>query len=251
MISIQNVSKRYGNAQVLNGVTADIPAGKITALIGANGAGKSTLLAIISRLLKGEGKVLLEGKDIDAYKDNELACRMATLRQNVQVMARLTVRELVSFGRYPYSKSRLSDRDREIVQDAIEHMALNHLADAFVDRLSGGERQRAFIAMVIAQDTPTILLDEPLNNLDMHHGVQIMRLVKKLCQEKGKTVVLVIHDIHFALAYADYIVALKDGVLVAAGDAQEVVTEALLHKLYGMPFAIREVEGQRICLFDP
>jgi len=226
-----------------------MPKGKITSLIGANGAGKSTLLSIISRLIKGEGSIFIDGTPSSMYKSEELARKLATLRQINHIQVRLTVRELVNFGRYPYSKSKLKETDKEIVDNAIQYMELKHLENHFLDQLSGGERQRAFIAMIIAQDTDYILLDEPLNNLDMKHSVQIMKLLRKLVDEHGKTVVLVIHDINFASCYSDYMIVLKDGRLLKADRKENVITRQLLQEAYDMDFQIQNINGDKICIY--
>ncbi len=167
---------------------------------------------MVSRLLDADtGEVFLDQTDVKKMKSDEFAKRVAILKQTNHLNIRLTVRELVSFGRYPYSKGRLNAEDEKIVDRALEYMNLTDMQDKFLDELSGGQKQRAFISMVIAQDTEYILLDEPLNNLDMKHSVQIMKILRKLVDELGKTVVIVLHDINFASVYSDRIVALKDG----------------------------------------
>ena len=192
-----------------------IEKGKITSFIGPNGAGKSTVLSMISRLItKDSGEVLIDGKDMSSFKSNELAKKIAILKQSNSINIRLTIRELVAFGRFPYSQGKLTKEDWRFVDEAIEYMELTEMQHKYLDQLSGGQQQRAYIAMVIAQDTEYILLDEPLNNLDMKHSVQIMKVLRRLTEELGKTVVIVIHDINFASCYSDNIVALKDGKVV-------------------------------------
>ena len=212
MIDIQSVSKRYGDSVVVDGVTLALPAGGVTAIIGPNGAGKSTLLSMISRLLPlSEGRVLVEGLDVARADSRELARRLAILRQDNHLPLRLTVRDLVAFGRYPHSGGRLTLADKEHVDRAIDYLELEPLADRYLDEMSGGQRQRAFVAMVLCQDTRYVLLDEPLNSLDMKHAVAMMGTLRRAADELGKTVVLVLHDINFASCYADRIVALKQG----------------------------------------
>lgn len=249
MILAKQVGKRYGERAVLQDVTVEIPKHTVTTIIGSNGAGKSTLLSRISRLMRGEGEVFLEGKAISDFKNKELSQRLATLRQTNHINVRLTVRELVSFGRYPYSQTKLNEKDKERVEYAIGCMAMQEYADKFLDQLSGGERQRAFISMVIAQDTDYILLDEPLNNLDMKHSVKIMQLLRNLVDEHGKTVVLVLHDINFASHYSDYIVALKNGQLLRQGPVNEVIDSGVLNQVYDMNIDIQELGGSRVCLY--
>jgi ABC-type enterochelin transport system, ATPase component len=249
MIKTSNVSKAYYDKYVLKEVSIDIPKGNITSLIGSNGAGKSTLLSVVSRLIIGSGKVEVDDIAISAYKAEEFSKKLSVLRQSNDMQSRLTVRELVNFGRYPHSRSRLTLEDKKIVDNAIEYMGLEEYENHFVNELSGGERQRAMIAMVIAQDTDYILLDEPLNNLDMKHSVQIMKLLRKLADEQEKSIILVIHDINFASCYSDYIVALKDGELYKAGRTEEIIKNEVLREVYDMEFDIQEINGNKICLY--
>ena len=170
-------------------------------------------------------KYFLIKRNVKKWKSDEFAKRVSILKQSNHLNVRLTVRELVSFGRYPYSKGRLTAEDEKFVDQAIEYMNLTDMQDKFLDELSGGQKQRAFISMVIAQDTEYILLDEPLNNLDMKHSVQIMKILRKLVDEFGKTVVIVLHDINFASVYSDRIVALKDGKLVKDGQHMKLLIQ--------------------------
>jgi iron complex transport system ATP-binding protein len=250
MLRTENVSKFYDEKAVVEGVSVEIPKGKITSFIGSNGAGKSTLLSIISRLIKQTGgRVYLEGTPITEIEDSELARRVSILKQSSHVNIRLTVRELVAFGRFPYSGGRLTKEDGDIVSRAIGYMDLAESEHKYIDTLSGGQRQRAFIAMIIAQDTDYVLLDEPLNNLDMKHSVQIMKTLRRLTDELGKTVVLVIHDINFASCYSDYIAALKDGRLAGFGTVEQMIEGGILRDIFGMDFDVREMNGSRICLY--
>lgn len=195
-MKIQQLSKRYNGKTVVDSVSFEIPKGKVLALIGPNGAGKSTVLNIISRLIaRDSGLVDFEGKDVARWKSRELSRRLAILTQTNNVQMKLTVRELVAFGRFPYSGSHPTEKDQRIIDRAIDYMELKPFEDRFIDELSGGQRQRAYIAMVIAQDTEYILLDEPTNNLDIYHATNMMRIVRRLCDELGKTVVLVLHEL--------------------------------------------------------
>ena len=250
MIQIKGLSKSFGKKPVVENVSLTIEPKKITSFIGPNGAGKSTLLSMVSRLLNADtGEVLLDQTDVKKMKSNEFAKRVAILKQANHINVRLTVRELVSFGRYPYSKGRLNAEDEKIVDQAIEYMNLGDMQDKFLDELSGGQKQRAFISMVIAQDTEYILLDEPLNNLDMKHSVQIMKILRQLVDELGKTVVIVLHDINFASVYSDRIVALKDGRLVKDGPTSEIITSESLREVYDMHIPVQEQDGCRICVY--
>lgn len=250
MVEVLNVSKKYGEKKVISNVSVTIPKGKITAFIGPNGAGKSTLLSMISRLImKDSGNVYIDDKEISEVNDKELAKKISILKQSNNINIRLTIRELVSFGRFPYSQGNLTKEDWEHVDKAIEYMELEDIQHKYLDQLSGGQRQRAYIAMVIAQDTEYVLLDEPLNNLDMKHSVQIMKVLRRMVDELGKTVVIVIHDINFASCYSDYIVALKDGKIVKQGKTEEIMNRETLKEIYGMDMEIQCINGNQICVY--
>jgi iron complex transport system ATP-binding protein len=250
VIKVKALSKFYGKKSVVEDVTVDILPGKITSFIGPNGAGKSTLLSMVSRLLDADtGEVLIDQTDVKKMKSNDFAKRVSILKQSNYMNVRLTIRELVSFGRFPYSKGRLTDEDEKIVDQSLAYMDLNDMQDSYLDELSGGQRQRAFIAMVIAQDTEYILLDEPLNNLDMKHSVQIMKILRRLVDELGKTVVIVLHDINFASVYSDQIVAMKDGKVVKNGPTKEIIQSDALKEIYDMDIPIQEMNNCRICVY--
>lgn len=250
MVMIKNVSKIYSDKKVVEDVSLTIKKGTITSFIGPNGAGKSTLISMISRLIsQDDGEITVGGEDVKTAKNNDLAKKISILKQSNAVNLKLTIRELVSFGRFPYSQGRLTKHDWEKVDEAIDYMELRDMQDKFLDQLSGGQRQRAHIAMVIAQDTDYILLDEPLNNLDMRHSVQIMKTLRRLVDELGKTIVLVIHDINFASCYSDQIVALKDGKIIKQGPTCDVIDECVLKDIYDMDFNIQEIDNQRICVY--
>ncbi|WP_339229980.1 ATP-binding cassette domain-containing protein [Oceanobacillus sp. FSL K6-2867] len=250
MIEIKGLTKKYGNKSIVKDVSVQIKPNKITSFIGPNGAGKSTLLSMVSRLLDADtGDVLLDKNNIKNMKSNEFAKRIAILRQANFLNVKLTIRQLVSFGRYPYSKGRLNAEDNRIVDQAIEYLNLTDIQHKFLDELSGGQKQRAFISMVIAQDTEYILLDEPLNNLDMKHSVQIMKILRKLVDELGKTVVIVLHDINFASVYSDHIVALRDGRLVKDGPTHEIINSESLNEVYDMHIPVHMQNGCRFCVY--
>ena len=248
MIETTNLRKTHGSTTVLHDVNLQIPQGQLTAIIGPNGAGKSTALTLISRLVPiTSGTVRIEGQDITTTASDALARMMAILRQDNQSTLRLTVRDLVAFGRFPHSKGRLTAEDKVHVDKAIAYLKLEALEGRFLDELSGGQRQRAYIAMVLCQDTRYILLDEPLNNLDMAHAVGMMKLLRQAVQDTGKTVVVVLHDINFAASYADHIIAMKDGRLYCEGSPQAVVRDEVLSDLYEIPVRVHEVGGRRLC----
>ena len=250
MIQLNNISKTYGQKKVVDNVSIEIPEGKITSFIGPNGAGKSTVLSIMSRLMKMDsGSVLIEGRAIEEWKKDDLAKKISILKQSNNISLKLTIRELVSFGRFPYSKGNLTEEDDKYIDEAINYMQLKDIEDKYIDELSGGQRQRAYIAMVIAQNTDYIFLDEPLNNLDMKHSVEIMKILRKLCDDLSKTVVIVIHDINFASCYSDYIAALKDGKVVKYGNTDEIVNKESLEEIYDMNIDVKNVDGRKICIY--
>lgn len=250
MIATKGIQKSYGEKKVVDNVTIELPKEKIIAFVGSNGAGKSTVLSIISRTLsKDLGEVYIDEVELKNWKTQVLAKKLSILKQTNHLNIRLTVKELVEFGRFPYSKGKLTKEDEKKVEEAIDYMELKELEDRYLDELSGGQRQMAFIAMVIAQDTEYIFLDEPLNNLDMRHSVQIMKVLKRLIKEKGKTIMVVIHDINFVSCYADHIVAMKNGQVICQGDTEEVIDENVLKEIYGMDISVKTIDGKKICLY--
>lgn len=250
MIHIRGLSKFYGKKLVVEDVTVTVQPGQITSFIGPNGAGKSTLLSMVSRLLDSDsGEIILDQTDLRKMNSDDLAKRVAILKQSNYLNVRLTVRELVSFGRFPYSKGRLTEEDERAVNQALDYMNLVDLEGNYLEELSGGQRQRAFIAMVIAQDTDYILLDEPLNNLDMKHSVQIMKILRRLVDDLGKTVVIVLHDINFASVYSDRIVAMKNGKVIREGSTDTIIQTQTLKEIYDMDIPVQQMNDNRICVY--
>lgn len=250
MIVVKDLIKKYSNKTVVDNVSINIEKGKITSFIGPNGAGKSTALSMITRLMKKDGgKIIIDGKNLDEWNNKELSKKIAILKQSNNVNLKLTIRELVSFGRFPHSQGRLTDEDNKYIDEAIEYMKLKNIEDKYLDELSGGQKQRAYIAMVIAQNTEYVFLDEPLNNLDMKHSVEMMKVLRNLCDELGKTVVLVMHDINYTSCYSDYIVALKDGKIASYGTRDEIINKETLESIYEMEFNITEINGEKICVY--
>lgn len=250
MISIDKITKSYGTTTVVDAVDLELPTGGVTSIIGPNGAGKSTLLSIIARLLRSDsGAVRVAELNVADCDTRELAKVLSVLKQDNHLAVRLTVNDLVAFGRFPHSRGRLTVTDRAIIDAAIDYLDLTDLRDRFLDEMSGGQRQRAFVAMVLAQDTDYVLLDEPLNNLDMPHARAMMHRLRRAADELGKTIVVVIHDINFASAWSDRIVAMKDGAVVATGTPEEIIRADVLGSIYEMDITILEAGGQRLALY--
>lgn len=251
-MQVRHLAKKYGASTVVdNAIFETPPRGSVVSFIGPNGAGKSTVMGIISRLIERDGgEVLIDGRDVRDWKSRDLSRRLAILTQsNGGMQAKVTVRELVEFGRFPYCGSRLTPQDHAIVDQAIGYLELEAYQDRYIDELSGGQRQRAFIAMVIAQDTEYVLLDEPTNNLDIYHASLLMKTVRRLCDELGKTVILVLHEIDCAAFYSDYICAFVDGRVAKFGTVDQVMTKESLSSIYGVEFEIVHVEGKPLSVY--
>ena len=239
MIRVNNILKKYSDKIILENINLELPKNKITAFIGSNGAGKSTLISIISRTLaKDSGEVFIDEKELKNWNTTELSKRLSILKQSNHLNIKLTVRELINFGRFPHSKGKLTKEDVKKVDEAIEYMDLSDLENRYIDELSGGQRQMAYIAMIIAQDTDYIFLDEPLNNLDIKHILEVMHLLKKLVEEQNKTIILVVHDINIASTFADYIVAMKNGEIIESGLTEDIINNEILYKIYEINFQI-------------
>lgn len=250
MIKVKQLSKSFSQRAVVNNASANFEKGHVTSIIGPNGAGKSTLLSMISRLLeKDAGVIHIEEKQLEEWPTKLLAKKLAVLRQANNISMRFTVRELISFGRFPHSRGKLTEQDQQAIDKAINYLELTDIQERYLDKLSGGQRQLAFIAMVMAQDTDYVLLDEPLNNLDIKHSLQIMRNIQRLAYEFNKAVIIVIHDINFAASYSDRIIAMKSGQVVVDGTAQQVIDAQVLEKIYETPFKIICEGEKRICTY--
>ncbi|HFC8288242.1 TPA: ABC transporter ATP-binding protein [Neisseria meningitidis] len=248
MITIRNVSYRIGTRPILDNVSLDIPEGGITALVGPNGAGKSTLFSFMARLRPLEsGSIAYRGKNLAGTPTAELARTLSILTQENSIMSRITVRDLLMFGRYPYHQGRPTAECRRIVNGAIEEFHLQDLSDRYLTELSGGQRQRAMIAMVFCQSTDYVLLDEPLNNLDMYHARSLMQILQKLTREHKRTTVAVLHDINQA-AYADYVVAMKNGQVAMQGKPNDIFTAENIKTLFDMDVNVLDYEGKKLVI---
>ncbi|MBB5214822.1 ABC transporter ATP-binding protein [Parapusillimonas granuli] len=235
-LEARELSLGYGDTTIVKELSLRIPRGKVTAIVGPNGCGKSTLLAGLSRLHKpSHGAVLLNGKAIAGMSSREVARQLALLPQEATAPDGLTVSELIQFGRQPHQGvlRQWSRQDHDIVRDALAATNLVDLADRPLESMSGGQRQRAWIAMAIAQATPLLLLDEPTSALDLGHQIEVFELIRELAGS-GKTIVMVVHDLTSACRYADHIVAMLDGAIIAQGAPLDVVTSELVERLYGV-----------------
>lgn len=249
MIDVQGVSHRIGQAQILQDVGLRLERGGVIALAGPNGAGKSTLLSLMARLQPLQsGRITVDDLTVGNCDDRALSRKLAILPQHVNASSRLTVRDLVAFGRYPHHRGRPGAEDRERVKDALSLFELDAFAERQLETLSGGQRQRAFVAMAYVQDTDFLLLDEPLNNLDLAASRSLMARLRDLADSKGRTVVIVLHDINYATAYADRIVVMKAGQVAADGTPEEVVTEAALRAAFETEARVEIAGGRPVVL---
>lgn len=237
MIQIEGLHLSIGDTPILQDVSAQIHRGGITALIGPNGAGKSTLLHCLAGLNAPDaGKVRIDDRDPFGVTELQRARIVALLQQSPGIVSRLSVADLVAFGRWPHHRGRPSPEDRSIVEEALDAFDLIPLRARPLESLSGGQRQRAFVAMTYAQDTPWILLDEPLNALDPKHARNLMARLEWLVASRGRSIVIVLHDINAAARWADYILAMKDGQVLQAGRPDTVLTPEHLRSLYDTDF---------------
>lgn len=233
----QKLDIGYGELSIVKDLNISIPSGKITALVGANGSGKSTILKTLARITKPTGgQVFLDGKSIHQQSTKDVAKQLAILPQNPTAPDGLTVSELVTYGRFPHQKGfgSLTKEDKEIVQWATAMTGMIDFYDRPVDQLSGGQRQRAWIAMALAQGTDILFLDEPTTFLDMAHQLEVLKLLQKLNEEEKRTIVMVVHDLNHATRYAQHMVAISRGTVVAEGSPTEVMTPDMLRKVFNI-----------------
>ncbi len=247
MITLSHVSHRIGSHTILDDVDLTLATGQVIALIGPNGAGKSTLFNLMSRLTPlQKGAVSFDEHDIESTDSQTLAKTVAMLAQENHIQGRLRVEELLMFGRYPYHQGRPTDIDKQMVQTIMERFELLDMAKRFLSTLSGGQRQRVLIAMIVCQDTPYLLLDEPLNNLDMYHAGRLMRELRSLTHQEGKTVVIVLHDINQAAQFADTVVMMKEGKIIQTGHPTDVLTHDAIDDLYGVDVTVLTHNGRPV-----
>ncbi|MGV2831139.1 ABC transporter ATP-binding protein [Myxosarcina sp. GI1(2024)] len=236
-LATKQLTLAYDGVPIIRNLNLAIPAQKITVLVGANGCGKSTLLRGLARLLKPKvGKVYLDGKAISQLSVKTVAKKLGMLPQSPIAPEGLTVRDLVAMGRYPYQNwlQQWSTEDEAKVAEALKITTMTELADRSLDSLSGGQRQRAWIAMVLAQDTDLLLLDEPTTFLDLSHQVELLDLLDELHKSQGKTIVMILHDLNLSCRYADYLVAVREGKVYATGTPERVMTEEMIREVFDL-----------------
>lgn len=239
--TLKNASFEVPGRTLLQPLSLTFPPGKVTGLIGHNGSGKSTLLKMLGRHhAASSGEVLLNQQPVGRWNSKAFARQVAYLPQQLPAAEGMTVRELVAIGRYPWhgALGRFGQEDRDRVEDAIAQVGLKAFAGRLVDSLSGGERQRAWLAMMVAQNSRCLLLDEPTSALDIAHQVEVLALIKALSQQRGLTVIAVLHDINMAARYCDHLVALRQGAMIAEGDAEAIMQPEVLGAIYGIPMGI-------------
>lgn len=250
-MKVKNVHFSYGKNKILNGVSFQIEEGKITTIMGANGCGKSTLFSLMTKnLYPVKGNIFLKGKNILNLNLKEFARKVAIVQQYNTASDDITVETLISFGRTPYKKMMQANsrEDEEKIQWAMEVTGLTEYRNREVSRLSGGQRQRVWIAMALAQGTKMLFLDEPTTYLDIRYQIEILKLVKKLNQEYGITIVMVLHDINQAITYSDRIIGLKEGQVLVEGAPEDVITEESIRELYGINLGVTSIEGRKFVL---
>lgn len=241
MLQVRNLKVSYGATVIVDGIDLDVPQGGVTTLIGPNGCGKSTLLRATAGLIACDhGTVTLNGVDTAKLKRREIARQLAVLPQTPVAPKGLTVRDLVSRGRHPHQSwlRQASAEDARAVDAVMELTNIAEFADRPLERLSGGQRQRAWIAMVLAQDTPLVFLDEPTTYLDLSHSVEVLSLVRRLADQEGRTVLMVLHDLNLAARYSDQLIVMQRGEVRAVGAPTEVVTESLLSRVFDLPAVV-------------
>ncbi|WP_417581270.1 ABC transporter ATP-binding protein [Pelagibacterium sp.] len=242
-LSAERATIGYDDRIISHELSVKIPDNGFTVIVGANACGKSTLLRALSRLIRpSQGQVMLDGKAISQYPAKEVARRLGLLPQTSIAPEGITVADLVARGRYPHQKfiRQWSEGDEAAVLDAMEATKITPLSHRLVDELSGGQRQRVWVAMVLAQQTPMLLLDEPTTYLDIAHQIELLELLSMLNKREGHTVVAVLHDLNHACRYATHIIAMREGDIVAEGAPQEIVTAELVEHVFGLPCIIIE-----------
>lgn len=247
-ITTENLAIAYEESTIVEALDMQIPHGKITTIIGPNGCGKSTVLKAVGRILRSKkGAVYLNGEDMITLSTKEIAKKMAILPQSPTAPCRLTVGELVAYGRFPYQRGfgKLTLKDRQIIAWSLEVTKLSDLEYRSVDTLSGGQRQRVWIAMALTQQTDLILLDEPTTYLDLSHQLEVLELLSDLNKKQGCTIVIVLHDLNLAARFADYMIAIRGGDIICHGTPEEVMVPSVLKEVFHIEAEI--IKEPRTC----
>lgn len=251
LFAIRRLGVDVAGRRLIKGLDADLPSGRVIALIGHNGSGKSTLLKALARQMPCTGRVSFEGRDLRDWHPRDYARRLGYLPQTTPPAEGMLVRELVALGRYPWhgALGRIGPRDRQAIALALAECGLEPMAGRLVDTLSGGERQRAWLAMMIAQQAGTLLLDEPISALDIAHQVEVLSLVRRMCHDQGRSAVIVLHDVNMAARFCDHVLALKGGRLVMQGDPDALMRPAMLARIYGLGMQVlTRDDGARVAI---
>lgn len=247
MITVDKIDKLYGQAQILSEICCEFPKGKVSAIIGENGSGKSTLISILGKFLNpNDGGVFIGEEHYSRITRESYALKVSTLRQSNTITAKISVKEFVSFARYPHSKNNLKDKDWEVINECLEVLGCAGFENRYLNELSGGQLQRVYLAAVFAQDTPIILLDEPLNNLDLKHAHELMKIIRAYAIKQHKTIVIIMHDINMVYQYADYCMALKNGKIVHCGSIDSFKSSEILQRIYDLNFEFLQTPNQCI-----
>lgn len=246
LFQIRDLTVAVPGRRLLDGLTLDLPAGRVTALIGHNGSGKSTLLKVLARqIAPTAGHVAFEGRPLTDWRPRDHARRLAFLPQTTPPAEGMTVRELVALGRYPWhgALGRFGPADHAAVDAALAECGVAPLAHRLVDTLSGGERQRAWLAMMVAQAAGTLLLDEPISALDIAHQVEVLALVRRMCHQRGRSAVIVLHEVNMAARFCHHVVALRGGRVAMQGPVAELMRADALAAIYGLPMQVLDRPG--------
>lgn len=252
-IKIENLYVSYDKNYIIKGIDMEIPKNQITAIIGSNGCGKSTLLKTISRILPvKKGNIILNAENIKNFSNKQIARKIAVLPQSPIAPAGLLVKELVAYGRFPYQTAMggLNKKDIDIIKWSMDVTDISSFADMSMDSLSGGQRQRVWIAMILAQDTEILILDEPTTYLDIAHQLEILNLLQRLNKEQNRTVIMVLHEVNNAIKFSNYIIGMKEGKIIFSGEPLNVITSENLKQLYGVNVNLQldETKSFPICL---
>ena len=251
MIRINNVCKKYGDIVALRIPDLTLDENKLIAIVGPNGSGKSTLLSCIANTIKPtSGDIFIDGLKTTEYARIDFAKKVSIMNQSTDVNLNLTIEELVSFGRYPYNQGNLTKEDKDIIDESIYNTGVDHIRNKYITQVSGGERQRALLSLILAQQSKYILLDEPLNNLDMKSSTQLMTLLRNIVDRKGVTVIIVLHDINFAMNYADSLILMDKGQIAHHGTPESIRLNGIMSEIYGVPIEILLMNHEKyICVY--